>query len=129
MIEKFNVFARTTFIGVLLYDTEKMEFSFELKNFSDLGYEVVRYLNADKNPKRFKDTLFERVCPPNRVNIDEILRDAGMDRYDAWELLKRMNLSNGGDNIWMEKGMNGEDYFTHCIVGVAERMDEEGNKN
>ena len=45
----------------------------------------------------------DRVCPPNRYNIDSLLMSYGLRVYDQWELLKRTYGMNVNDCIWMSE--------------------------
>lgn len=117
MFDKWNVFVHFDYVGVLIYDTETTMFSFEYKGTTENAYNTRIYLNWDKDPKWFKETLFDRVCPPDRVDIRDILREVGLKRYDAWELIKICNLSSCNDLVWMQKGMDPTNFYTHCIFG------------
>lgn len=125
MLDKWNVFNETTFAGVLTYDTEKKTFLFELKNESLREY-ASAHLNFDKDQNWFRETLFDRVAPPNRVNIREILRRHGILQYDAWELLKACNFSTVDDAFWMTKSMDPNEYYYKCVWGELERRRRDG---
>ena len=126
MLDKWNVFNDIEFVGILTYDTDSKEFSFDVKSNTEKAKEAIRCLNADKDQQWFKDTLFERVCPPNRVNIHEILSRYGMLEYDAWELLKHTNLQFVNDRVWMTKSMDSNEYYYKCMWGVCQRLEAEG---
>lgn len=111
MLDKWNVFNRRTYMGILTYDTDKQEFSFELKSDHPKAIEGYRNINADKDPKWFKETLFDRIIPENAVDIREVLNELHMLKYDAWELLKYCNLQSCNDLIWMTKGMDPDEFY------------------
>ena len=126
MRDSWNVFAGVEFIGVLIYDTDSKQFSFDLRNHTENGRKVFEYLNADKDQKRFKETLIDRVMPSNHVEVDKILRRNNMKGYDYWEIMKGCNLSNFTDNIWMTKSMNGEEYYEKTDIGIFEKLAKHG---
>jgi hypothetical protein len=116
MRDRWNVFNLFDYVGVLVYDTETEMFSFEYKGTTPRAYEAYTCLNADKEPRYFKATLFDRVIPENAVDIREVLKQVGLKRYDAWELLKYTTLSCVTDFIWMQKGLNPENFYVNCIM-------------
>lgn len=81
MLDKWNVFDEFDYVGVLIYDEDIKQFSFEYKGTTEKTLEAYKYLNADKDPEWFKETLFDRIVPPNRVDIREILNQLGMLLY------------------------------------------------
>ena len=124
MIDKWNVFWRTHFVGVLGYNEETKHISFDYKGKTDKAREYYEYLNGDKaetDQEWFKETLFFRVIPPNRVNIREILKELGMEKYDQWELLKRAKMVSCLDAMWMTKGSDPKEFFK--LFPYAERID------
>lgn len=118
MLDNWNVFSHFDYVGVLTYNTETTMFSFEYKGNTQNAYDTRLFLCWDKDPKWFKSALFDRVCPPNRVDIRDILRQLGMKRYDAWELIKYCHLSSCNDLVWMQKGMDPKKFYTCCMYGA-----------
>lgn len=117
MLDEWNVFNHFDYVGKLIYDTNTTEFSFKYLGTSDAAYGTREIINWDKDPKWFKETLFDRVCPPDRVDIREILRSVGLKHYDAWELLKKSHMSSYNDLIWMQKGMKPKMFYMYCLYG------------
>ncbi|MBR1453925.1 MAG: hypothetical protein IJ593_04705 [Lachnospiraceae bacterium] len=127
MIDNWNLFEGTEFIGVLSYNDETDKFNLELKNNSEKGIKVYNFLHAGESQERFKGEMFRRVAPRNRVNIREILRDCGLDHYDEWGLLKACNFTTLTDRIWMTKTMDGNEYYEKSWLGAAEKYMKEHN--
>lgn len=111
MLDKWNVFISRDYVGVLTYDTATTMFSLDYKGTTPLAERTRCLLNWDKEPERFKATLFNRVCPSDRVDIRDILRMAGLTKYDAWELIKCCNLNTITDTIWMQKGTDPNKFY------------------
>ena len=111
MLDKWHVFDRDQYVGVLSYNEDTKEFSFEYKGKTNYTFKAMQKLNADKDKKWFKETLFNRIFPRNRVDAREILRDLGLDRYDEWEIIKKNHLFCVNDCIWMSKEYNPSDFF------------------
>lgn len=128
MLDKWNVFNKKEYVGVLIYDDVKKTFSFELKNHSEKAIEGYKLLNADKDQDWFKETLFDRVFPPNRIDARELLNAIGLLEYDAWEIIKYVQLSNCNDLIWMTKGDDPEEFYTACVLGGVIKENEEKEK-
>lgn len=117
MLDKWNVYNRRTYAGVLIYDDEKEEFSFELKSDHPKAKEAVRLLNADKDKKWFKETIFDRLIPENAVDIREELNELHMIKYDPWELVKYSRLMGPNDLIWMTKGNDPNEFYEIHVFG------------
>lgn len=117
MLDKWNVFDRRTYVGVLTYDEDTKQFSFELKSDHPRAIAAYKKINADKDPEWFKETLFDRIIPPNAVDIREVLNALGMIEYDAWELIKYVQLIHCNDLIWMTKGMDPNEFYKVHVVG------------
>lgn len=129
MLDKWNVFDKLEYIGILIYNTETKQFSFDLKNCSKTAIESYKFLNADKDAEWFKETLFDRIFPPERVDARELLNGIGLKEYDAWEILKFVNLCSCNDLIWMSKGTNPEEFYTTHILGPECRRVEREERN
>ena len=126
MLDKWNVFDRRTYVGILTYDDEKKEFFFELKNDHPRAIKAYKRLNADKDPQWFKETLFDRIIPPNAVDIREVLNELNMIEYDAWELIKYVQLIHVNDLVWMTKGNDPlEFYKVHSLGSICKKYDKE----
>lgn len=129
MLDKWNVYNKKEYVGVLIYDEEKKTFDFELKNRSEKAMEAYHNLNADKDQKWFRDTIFDRVFPPNRVNARELLRVIGLLEYDAWEIVKYVQLVSCNDLIWMTKNNDPEEFYkVHTLGGLIKEKEEKRRK-
>lgn len=128
MLDKWNVFNKKEYVGVLIYDDVKKSFSFELKNHSPMAIEGYKCLNADKDAEWFKETLFDRVFPPDRIDARELLNAIGLLEYDAWEIIKYVQLSSCNDLIWMTKGTDPEEFYDACVFGEEIKKNEEREK-
>lgn len=60
---------------------------------------VTRRVSAFK----FAEWAKKRCFPPERIGADELLAELGLDRYDAWEIVKRTNaVFTGMDDFWID---------------------------
>lgn len=129
MLDKWNVFNKKEYVGVLIYDEDKKTFSFQLKNHSEKAIEGYECLNADKDQNWFKETIFDRVFPPNRVDARELLRAIGLLEYDAWEIVKYVQLVSCNDLIWMTKGNDPNEFYrVHTLGGLIKEKEEKRKK-
>jgi hypothetical protein len=90
MIEKYLLRAGCDkeFFCVLEYDTEKDKF--RAYRINDNGAAVIPFL---KKRKEIGDDLCRffiknHVMPDTRENVEQVLINIGMKRYDPWELFK-----------------------------------------
>lgn len=55
--------------------------------------------------KQFYAWVETRCCPPERMDIDEVLASFGMKKYDALEIVKRTSgVLPGVDDFWIDFG-------------------------
>lgn len=129
MLDKWNVFDKTDYVGVLIYDEDKKTFDFEFKGTTERAKEAYEHLNADKDQNWFRETILDRVFPPNRVNARELLRAIGLLEYDAWEIVKYVQLVSCNDLIWMTKGSDPNEFYTvHTFGGLIKESEEKRKK-
>lgn len=103
-VDNWYLFNGLIYCGILSYDLDKAKFSFKLENDCPRARAAIRRLNLDKDTKWCRETILERVFPPNRVNARELLNAIGLIDYDAWEIVKYVHLvSTTGDMLWMDK--------------------------
>lgn len=59
---------------------------------------------SDEIPmEKFYKWVEQRCCPPDRVDIDEVLAAFGMTEYNALELVKQTNgVLTGIDDFWID---------------------------
>ena len=126
MIDKWRVYNGLDYVGILSYDELRKIFSYKMANKSKPALEAVDILNADKDQAWFQETLFDRVVPPNRVNIRQILARAGLSEYDPWELLKKSHLSCLTDRVWMTKGNDPTEFYRVSEIGACIKAIEDG---
>ncbi len=117
MVDIWNVFNKLEFIGTLEYDEDTQQFAFSYAGKTQKAFEAYQILGADLSPASFKARLFDRVCPPNRRNIKELLKKAHMKKYDAWEIIKYVHLNSLGDLIWMSKEKDPEGFYKYHTMG------------
>ena len=112
MIEKWNVFDKLDYIGVLTYNTSNKSVNLSLIGNTQRAIEGYKALNADKDQSWFRETLFDRIFPRNRVNARELLDEMGLQEYDEWEIIKKCRLTSVNDLIWMTKGTDPMEFYT-----------------
>lgn len=114
-IDKWYVFNCLVYCGILCYNEDTKEFSFILENDCPRARAVMEKLHTNDDQEWFKESIFDRVVPPNRVNIKEILRKLGMVEYDAWEIVKRAHLCTCDDAIWMSKEKDPNGWYKYNV--------------
>ena len=120
MIDSWNVFNITDFVGVLSYDTQTRVFSFEPVGTSDRARMAFEQLCVFKGASWMQVALFDRIFPRDRVDAAVLLRDIGLTEYDEWEILKKTQLVSCNDMIWMSKGADPNEFFEcHPLAGYA----------
>ena len=109
MVEFYEVFVSSikdksvTVIGLLGY--ENGEFAiYVYPDRLDKVYWLPQLfgLHRDEQPTsdRIKLWIKNRAIPPTRVNIRECLDALGLQKYDAWEIMKKCNGENPGQDHW-----------------------------
>ena len=112
MIDRWNVFNKLRYAGVLEYYEQSKKFYFDQKEFTSDANNAVDWLNLNRESDLIKETiLYCRIFPPGRMNASDILRDLGLNEYDAWEIVKATNLINVCDCVWMTKGSDPYEFF------------------
>lgn len=117
MLDSWNVFYKLEYIGILTYNTDTKYFTFEYKGNSDKAYEIYKYLNGDKDKDWLRETIFDRVFPPERVDARQLLAEMGLPKYDAWEIVKKCRLTSVNDLVWMTKGTDPMEFYDVHILG------------
>lgn len=102
-LDKWYVFNGLVYCGILTYNEKDKTFSFKVENECARARGVIRDLNLDKDEAWCRETIFDRVFPPNRVNARELLRKIGLIEHDAWEIIKYVHLVTSDDQVWMDK--------------------------
>lgn len=90
------------YVGRLCYNSGVL--SFIVDNDSDeLAQKAIRDkgLNQGRPGLLWLNLVEERIVPPNRQNIAEILQRLGLQAYDPWEIFKRVNGFNINDVFWV----------------------------
>lgn len=79
-------------------DVEQIELPFSLFGFGKYGKREVEYVD-------FLKWAEGRCFPSERVDADEVLASLGLQRYDAYEIIKRTNaVLSYVDNFWVDFG-------------------------
>lgn len=115
-LDNWYVFNGLVYCGILTYNEETKEFSFKIENDCPRTHGVIRDLNLDKDAAWCRETILDRVFPPNRVNANEILRKAGLLEYDAWKLVKLAHLMGVNDQIWMDKVKDPNGWYKYHVL-------------
>jgi hypothetical protein len=98
---KFRLYKRDNYVGIITISRQDRHIELD----EDAKPEDVPYLMRDnfKNGERVFDDagwfgkwIRNRVVPPNRDNIDEILEDVGISHYDPYALFI---FASGGYNL------------------------------
>lgn len=67
--------------------------------------------------KKVFDWVEERVVPPERVGIEDILKAMNLEKYCAWEMVKQTGGTLMTDPFWI-KFSNSWSYRDHTIRGI-----------
>ena len=71
--------------------------------YMDTPISLFGFTDTEVTLEKFYSWVKKRCCPPNRVDIDEVLAAFGLERYDALEIVKRTNaVLTGKDNFWVD---------------------------
>lgn len=74
----------------------------------DVDYGLLPFGIFDKETRmvsafRFAEWAKKRCFPPERMGADKLLEELGLDRYDAWEIIKKTKaLMPGMDDFWID---------------------------
>lgn len=110
-VDRWYLYNGLVYCGILSYDEDTQTFSFKIENDCARTRAAIQALNLDKDPKWCRETIFDRVFPPNRVDARRLLNKIGLVDYDAWEIVKYVHLMNSNDMVWMNKEKNTDFYF------------------
>ena len=105
------LFNEDFYVGKFIYDEEKDEFFSIIESEGELTEQAIDRLKLNQGSDMIKFSLEERCFPPNRIDARELLRELGLIEYDRWEILKRINLCNVNDNLWISKVKDGSLFF------------------
>lgn len=127
-IDNWYVFDCMVYCGILSYNEDTGEFSFKLENDCPRARTVMKVLHTNDSQSWFRESILDRVFPPNRVNVNELLRKLGMHEYNSWEIVKRAHLASANDTIWMDKVKDPEGFYKYhpasCMVPREVAMDK-----
>lgn len=113
MREIYHIFHADVYIGDLIHDTNGDSYDFIQKSDSDSARLWNQITNADKGPKRFKETLLDtRVMDRNRIDVREILKRMGLFEYDPWKIMTQIHFTSD-DLFWGHKDMVPEWFWTN----------------
>lgn len=71
--------------------------------FIDTPIALFGFTAEEVTLEKFYSWVKKRCCPPDRVDIDEVLAAWGMEKYDALELVKKTNaVLTGVDDFWVD---------------------------
>lgn len=71
--------------------------------FMDTPLSLFGFDKTEVTMEQFYTWVKKRCCPPNRVDIDEILAYLNLERYDALEIVKRTNaVMTLKDDFWVD---------------------------
>lgn len=93
-------------IGTLTYDTDKKRFEMTIDNIplADLPISLEARVWKGNRTIDHSETMTwirERICPPGRHNISEILRDNGLSEYDEYGLLMLTKAKCDKDELYL----------------------------
>ena len=94
-------------VGTLSYDTETKQFAMTIIQgvpYTDLPLSLEGYAKNNKHTLSHEDSMRwvrERICPPGRHNMVEILRDNGLNEYDEFGLLMLNMARCGKDDLYL----------------------------
>lgn len=71
--------------------------------YLDTPISLFGFTDNEVTLQKFYKWVEQRCCPPNRVDIDEVLESFGMKEYNALEIVKRTNgILPGVDDFWID---------------------------
>lgn len=95
-------------LGILTYNTENKQFTIEVLDveYNILPISLAAIKDGGKNPlsgKLANQWVASRVEPPDRANISDILKCAGLLTYDVFGLLLYHNGRAVYDKLYLEE--------------------------
>lgn len=100
MLEIYDLLSKGNKCGELYHDTKNKTFKARLIRKIRGEFPIALFtIDALKEvgDKTVKEWIKNKVAPPTRQNITEMLYDKGLDRYDPWEIYKSRDGFNAND--------------------------------
>lgn len=73
----------------------------------DTPLSLFGYKKTEVTMQEFVDWVTKRCFPEERVDAQDVLREIGLEKYDAWEIVKRTNaVLTGFDDFWVDFDRN-----------------------
>lgn len=118
-LDVWYLFNRDFYVGLFIHNDETDEFSCIVESEGYLVDETIFRLKLDQGSDGIKFAIYDRCFPENRVNCRELLRYLDLTEYNKWNILKKINMCNVNDGIWISKEKDESLYFKINPRGAA----------
>jgi len=101
--ERYRIYEHNEHVGYFNVDIslEGQRFSADLIKPSD-SFILLSDSNGRVTHEQIKDWLFERIVPPSRVGIDDLLHQMGLSEYDQLSILKYTSARHTSDTCMID---------------------------
>jgi hypothetical protein len=101
--ERYKIYEHNVHIGYFHVDisTDGQRLSAELFKPSE-SFVLLSDKNGKVTHEQIEDWVFERIVPPTRIGIDDLLRQMGLSEYDKLEILKYTSARHTSDTCTID---------------------------
>lgn len=111
MIDTYKLMYKDVYIGDLSFNTDNRRFKFIVNHLADksnlpIGIYPIDKLDVNYIPTHedIKEWVEDRVMPPERQCLQDILKSIGLLYYDAWDICRKTRGMCIEDSYWLSKG-------------------------
>ena len=93
--------------GVLTYDSDRQIWHIDIapeRNWEDTPLSLAIYIRTGKFSLDERESLAwvqDRIVPPNRQNINQLLNAANLDEYDEYGLIRKTSGVSPNDALYL----------------------------
>jgi len=101
--ERYRIFENGEHVGFFNadYSIDGEQFSAELFKPS-MSFILMPDNEGKVTHEQIKDWIYERIVPPTRIGIDDLLRQMGLSEYDQFSILKYTSARHTSDNCTID---------------------------
>lgn len=97
-------------LGLFIYDDTEDRFYFEHNGICSVNKIPLEL--KDPTDENIREWFGDRICPPDRVNIQQILDAMQLSEYDPWEITKFNRGYSGMDALWLKRADSKEKFVS-----------------
>jgi len=101
--EKFKIYEHNEFIGYFIVDfsVDGQRLSAELIKPSE-SFIFLPDKDGKVSHEQIKEWIYERIIPPTRIGIDDLLHRMGLSEYDQLSILKYTSARHTSDTCMID---------------------------